>query len=539
MNTFGSPSQSLPARPSLEYHKKQAKSLLKAAKARGEEWQLADAQRAVAREYGFASWPRFRAHIDSLQPVAQPETPSLSSSEWDALIDRAEATGSIAFDARSLATDDVLKKLARLRRLKRLTLWRSPITDEGLRHLAGLTELTELNLGQCPGVTDAGLAVLRELPNLARFDIEHQHAITDGGMQHLAGHRHLQMVNLLGTNTGDGTLQAIAGNSELDGLRTGNGVTDRGLALLHDFPAYKEPQRHDPRIDILDDTTGVPWVQINLRAPVSDRGLENLAGLEGLGYLKLIGSVEHRAYDARENPITAAGIRTLAKLPNLVGFGAGPPKSGDAELASLAALPNLRYVSVQSSLATDAGFAALAASDSLEHLFAEDCSNITPKTLDSLSRSPRLRAVAVGGPGVRDADLGVLAQFRSLEQLIPVGAGEHGFRVIGTIESLEILDCMFCRRVSDQEIEQLAVLKHLKRFRIWGRELTDASLEMLSRMDSLEDLQFEGCRHISDMGIKRLATLPRLRVVSVLECPQVSRDALRGFANDVRTEWAF
>jgi hypothetical protein len=98
---------------------------------------------------------------------------------------------------------------------------------------------------------------------------------------------------------------------------------------------------------------------------------------------------------------------------------------------------------------------------------------------------------------------------------------------------------MFCRRVSDQEIERLAVLKRLKRFRIWGRELTDASLEMLSRMDSLEDLQFEGCRHISDMGIKRLATLPRLRVVSVLECPQVSRDALRGFANDVRTEWAF
>ena len=154
MHTFDSSDQSLPARPSLEYHKKQAKSLLKAARLHDHpDWKLADAQRAVAQSYGFVSWPRFRRHIDALQPVAQPAAPTLSSEEWDALIDRAEETGSIAFDARSLATDDVLKKLARLRRLKRLTLWRSPITDDGLRHLAALTELTELDLGQCSGLT--------------------------------------------------------------------------------------------------------------------------------------------------------------------------------------------------------------------------------------------------------------------------------------------------------------------------------------------------------------------------------------------------
>ncbi len=154
-------------------------------------WILADAQRAVAREYGFASWPRFRAHVDSLQPVAQPAAHSLSDAEWDALIDRAEETGAIAFDARELATDSVLRKLARLRRLRRLTLWRSPITDDGLRHLVGLTELTQLDLGQCPGLTDAGLAVLRELPNLTHFGIEHQKAITDRGLHNLAGLRHL------------------------------------------------------------------------------------------------------------------------------------------------------------------------------------------------------------------------------------------------------------------------------------------------------------------------------------------------------------
>jgi hypothetical protein len=40
------------------------------------------------------------------------------------------------------------------------------ITDDGLVHLRGLTNLTDLNLSDCPLVTDAGLEIL---PFLERF----------------------------------------------------------------------------------------------------------------------------------------------------------------------------------------------------------------------------------------------------------------------------------------------------------------------------------------------------------------------------------
>jgi ankyrin repeat protein len=50
----------LPPAPSLEHLRKQAKDRVKRAGAS----RLSDAQRAVAREYGFASWPRLKAYVD-------------------------------------------------------------------------------------------------------------------------------------------------------------------------------------------------------------------------------------------------------------------------------------------------------------------------------------------------------------------------------------------------------------------------------------------------------------------------------------------
>jgi ankyrin repeat protein len=61
------PSRQLPERPDLRHLKDQAKDLLKA----GQAASLADAQFQVARQYGFASWPRLKAHVESLQTVGQ------------------------------------------------------------------------------------------------------------------------------------------------------------------------------------------------------------------------------------------------------------------------------------------------------------------------------------------------------------------------------------------------------------------------------------------------------------------------------------
>src|SRR5690349_5292722 len=89
-------SKSLPERPSLEQLKKQAKELFRSLQSRAPEaaqrvrefhpehskltdlqfaqteFSLADAQLVLAREYGFASWARLKAHVATLAAVPDP-----------------------------------------------------------------------------------------------------------------------------------------------------------------------------------------------------------------------------------------------------------------------------------------------------------------------------------------------------------------------------------------------------------------------------------------------------------------------------------
>ena len=56
-----------PTAPNLRHLKDQAKDLLKAGAAAS----ITDAQFKIARLYGFASWPKLKAHVDSLEEIGQ------------------------------------------------------------------------------------------------------------------------------------------------------------------------------------------------------------------------------------------------------------------------------------------------------------------------------------------------------------------------------------------------------------------------------------------------------------------------------------
>ena len=60
----------LPARPNLQYLKKLAKQRLRSLRAASASAKLADAQLAVAREHGFASWRKLAAHVEALVAAA-------------------------------------------------------------------------------------------------------------------------------------------------------------------------------------------------------------------------------------------------------------------------------------------------------------------------------------------------------------------------------------------------------------------------------------------------------------------------------------
>ena len=57
-------SRQLPTRPNLEYLRKEAKDLLETLLRQDPSAQLSDAQHALAREYGFVSWPALKTSVE-------------------------------------------------------------------------------------------------------------------------------------------------------------------------------------------------------------------------------------------------------------------------------------------------------------------------------------------------------------------------------------------------------------------------------------------------------------------------------------------
>ena len=103
---WSAPTRTLPARSNLEQLRKQAKELLKAYRAGAgaavteverferqpdpAKFALADAQRVLARAYGFASWTRLTQHVEGVNAAAfTPSTCCVSFVQLENLYARA------------------------------------------------------------------------------------------------------------------------------------------------------------------------------------------------------------------------------------------------------------------------------------------------------------------------------------------------------------------------------------------------------------------------------------------------------------------
>ena len=86
--------KALPARPSLEHLRKEAKQHLVALRHRNPQQKLAAAQLAIARAYGFSSWRRLKVHLENLKDrSADDSAVDLPSSRWVSGMEPANAHG--------------------------------------------------------------------------------------------------------------------------------------------------------------------------------------------------------------------------------------------------------------------------------------------------------------------------------------------------------------------------------------------------------------------------------------------------------------
>ncbi len=446
--------------------------------------------------------------------------PPLSAEGWEHIFAVMRENRITGLRAGPLISNEILARVTELDFVTALDLSESGrVTDEGLRHVANMPRLEVLNLSGCD-ITDQGLAVLRHLPALREFYLWHHHGISDTGLAHLASCEQLERIDLLGSTTGDGVIRALAGKDRLRHFKSGNLLTDSGLALLRHLPFFRAWRGGATEMRLMSFDAQPSYLL--LRGSISDAGLRSLAQLEGVFALNL---------DDSNLGISAAGVRVLAALPHLewLGFDAN-----DANMGAIAELPHLRMLMCQDTGASDDGFVALSRSRTLEYLWGRRCYGLTGRGFSAIARMPSLRGLSVSCKNVDDGALAHLPELPSLVEFMPMDVPDDGFRHVGRCERLEAVWCMYCRDTGDAATAHLAGLPRLKTYYAGQTHITDRSLEILSKMETLERIILSACPALTNAGIAKLASLPRLSELGLEYLAGISRDVLGSVPARVR-----
>lgn len=234
---------------------------------------------------------------------------------------------------------------------------------------------------------------------------------------------------MLGSPTGDGAINALRGKRGLRRLKTGRLVTDAGLALLHEVPAFKTWLGGDIAYDLmafegrptnllidgaftgkgltsLTDLEGVFGLRFfwHTTALIPD-DLKALAGLPNLGYLGLSGRVvrrhRHASHRGDSEPPHAHGPgdhseRRWLHRPQPISDNRvhlGPRASGltqisDAGLETLAGMASLERIEFyECQRISDAGVARLASLPRLRELTVAGSPNVTPQGMSTIPAS--------------------------------------------------------------------------------------------------------------------------------------------------------
>src|SRR5262249_52775689 len=154
-------------------------------------------------------------------------------------------------------------------------------------------------------ITDRGLEVLRQLPHLETFEMTWHRGVTDAGLGQLKWCDALVRVDLMGTFTGDGVIEALQGKTSLRSFSTGRLVTDAGIRLLRNFPRFSAWRGEMPRDASEPDADST---RLLLDGPFTDEGLRSVATLEGVFALDLFWHA---------TAITPDGFAHLIQMPHL------------------------------------------------------------------------------------------------------------------------------------------------------------------------------------------------------------------------------
>lgn len=178
-------------------------------------------------------------------------------------------------------TDDGMKYLAKLVNLEELDFEANVLTDAGLKQIQGMTKLRRFTVS-CSDVTDAGLVHLKGLKSLTILRVMKSAKITDKGMVHLAELENLEELDLSSNALTGSGLVALRKLPRLKVLALRyNRLRDAELRHLKDIKSLEEVQLAgnfhltDAAVPALKELKNIK--QINLHfTKISDKGIADL-----------------------------------------------------------------------------------------------------------------------------------------------------------------------------------------------------------------------------------------------------------------------
>lgn len=416
-------------------------------------------------------------------------------------------------------TDAGMAHLAGMTKLKRLTLISasSVFSDEGFKAFVGMNDLEWLFISGKLFVTDAGLAHLKNKSKLVNLFLGNSQ-ITDAGLVHLQNKPSLAFLHLNETDISDAGLEHL---QSLTGLRNlnlrGTRVAGPGLADLKGLSKLSDLDLSDTRIDdkALKELSGFSGLaRLNLqRTAVSD---EAIARLQQTLPKCRIESNRSAAARRAEMPSRIPSIqsRTIGS-PENVSLSLRGPEITDDTLANLESLRTARSLSLSETAVTDAGLAHLKQATQLRTLSISQ-SRITGAGLVHLASLPELTDISLFWTDVNDEALVHLTRLKKLERLslsrAPItDAGLVHLGELGNLRSLSLRDT----RVGDDGLRHLRGLSRLFSLGVSGNDqISDVGLVHIRNMTNLAMLDLDGTR-VTDSGLENLAGLPNLTSLSL------------------------
>lgn len=228
------------------------------------------------------------------------------------------------------------------------------------------------------------------------------------------------------------------------------------------------------------------------------------------------------AVDLRSSWVTDSDIPRLAELPDLKQLDLSLTRISDRGLRSLRLTPGVEELNLYfAEQISDDGLSAIRAWKRLKRLTLRG-TKITDSTLEYLAGLATLESLDVGYAQITDAGLGHLSALTNLRELTIGGnklAGT-GLQFLRQLPHLTYLDLGGLQRtdsglwsisVTEPGLEAVVSIADLRELRLAGTSVSAGGIAMLKELPKLERLDLQGCKRVGDDAVSALAVLKQLK----------------------------